>query len=421
MNLKTISSEVRYYGRSNGEVNIKNGHPIIKYPSKRNTLKSIKKNTYNDGYLWENTYPKIIKDIQTLDKFKGKKFENELKSFLKKYGSLLAIYKKQEVMIEDPDTPIIIKDKSIGLIAKYIRWFNYLTILVEKVIKNGEYDLYKKWLDKWVYNNTNPFRNGEGPYHIRAIQASEFRNDKKTEINIDKFLKNTKPYHPKYSNTGGLWDKVNDIDLLDRANKFNFILYTVYSKKEVKNNIKLKKDANYDDERYYYLALKSALKMFKRWIEESDLKLNINHLYDFKNIVKNMDFNKTDHFLYFKAEYLMEAIVLQYYINQLTNMKIKICANTNCYNPVPPGRSKYCSDKCQNQGRQNKHKENYGFNTSYYPPQIIKGKLSAKEVSKKENVTASSSEIKEYLFSKYNPRNEENKILLKQYKNKKRC
>lgn len=131
-----------------------------------------------------------------------------------------------------------------------------------------------------------------------------------------------------------------------------------------------------------------------------------------------MDFNKTDHFLYFEAEYLMEALVLQYYIDQLTNMDIKICANKNCYNPVPLGRSKYCSDECQNQGRQNKHKKNYGFNTSYYSPQIIAGKITAEEVSKKENVSASAFEIKKYLFNTYNPRKKIRKKQLVEYKNK---
>lgn len=280
MNLKTISSDVKYIGRSNGEINIKKGHPIIKYPSIRNTLNSKKNNLYNDGYSWKKTYPKIIKDIKNLDKIERKEFENELKIFLSKYGPLLVKYKKQVVeKYKNPDTSIIIKEETINLIKKYIRWFNYLTILVEEVIKNtkgGGYILYKKWLNQWVYNQAKSFRNGEGPYHIHAVQAIEIKNDKKNKIDLKNYK--GKPYHPRYSRSGGVWDKSNNLDLLDITNKFNFILYHVHSNKEINNhNIKIKETAD-NAEIYYYLAFKSALKMFKPWIEDANLELNINHL-----------------------------------------------------------------------------------------------------------------------------------------------
>ena len=59
----------------------------------------------------------------------------------------------------------------------------------------------------------------------------------------------------------------------------------------------------------------------------------------------------------FKASGAFEAAFLQWYFQELADVKITTCKKHGCKKPVPPGRKRYCSDQCQRAAQQQRYRQ----------------------------------------------------------------
>lgn len=385
MRLNTMAAEVEFKLKKCNDVIFRNGKPVLKTPDFYDEKVSVTdwKDVSNDELI--NDLKEL--DFVAMDWRKNKDFETELKNFLIKYGPITKNFldNRSELTSEFEET-------SLKEIRKIIRWFRYFTVLTEEVIKKRK---IRKYRDEWV-RDLSPLNKDDIDFLPMVYKHLQFIKTKSSE-------KNYRVYENSKSKTIDTFKIENCID------KYDFAIFLPESGfyNDIETEIEEKKYKDIEDDEWYFLAVKSALAMIKIWIEEIKLDFNIDN---FELKQGNITHNFT-----FKAKNLMEAIVVQYYLDNLSMIEYKECEYKSCDNLVPPNRQKFCSDECSTKHRKAKHDDNKGFNTSYYLPKLIKEELTIEELCDKKNVNRNDVKI---AIKSYSPTSDKYKKLLAEYKNK---